>query len=661
MTFWGIEVKPGKPYTHRYNRERLKITQATMSYCSSLSPKKSVVQCNVGNTRPILLCSLLPDKMETCHLDLEFDEENEVVFSVLGACSVHLTGYYLNQTSHHSSRYDDDTDSYGEDIVDTENEQSSSKENDYDHDDSFINDSEPEFYSPSPKSDDGIRLTPSFNLESKKSGNSRPKRLKKKYMVSDSDGDTEPPEQPNIVKKVNTAVILNDNEDKFPISSLFKSKNDVKNVESKVTSVEKPANKVKEKEREKVDGDDHQDMCPEIGVAAGKRLSRGQDQSCDSSLPSYEDKNEKNEAPKKRKKRRIVEKEENILNDRVDQDEQSKTMVQSVKQEHDIGDKLHEKPLNHKIGSYKHGDSLQSNENDNINEVTEKKKKKKKKKIAVQQEENTISDWLIQDGQSENKNEEICIEEHSHEVPVSSNIGVSLQQSKKDGSINKVAGKKKNNEKYATQQEEKVDDGNAFSLPSNEDADMEKDKKKRRKKKQVAEQSQNIINDGANQYEQLETKVKTMNQEHAIGYESYEKPTNGADEQVCYSQLLSNKDGNENIEIEKKKKKKKKVIDLKESILDGGNRNGQLEKSIKVVSHETAIEDELQDRKATDSLVPGNLEKEKKKKTDTKQNPSTEKYQLTASSTKKEKKKKKADTEKYPSVVDNDQSTIQLK
>lgn len=56
---------------------------------------KTTVQCNVGEKSPVLICSLFADKCETCHLELEFEEQEEVVFSVLGKSSVHLTGYYV--------------------------------------------------------------------------------------------------------------------------------------------------------------------------------------------------------------------------------------------------------------------------------------------------------------------------------------------------------------------------------------------------------------------------------------------------------------------------------------------------------------------------------------------------------------------------------------
>lgn len=65
------------------------------------------MQCSVGDQSPVLLCSLLPDKSESCSLDLEFEEEDEVVFSVVGPRSVHLTGYFVNESRHGDDDADD--------------------------------------------------------------------------------------------------------------------------------------------------------------------------------------------------------------------------------------------------------------------------------------------------------------------------------------------------------------------------------------------------------------------------------------------------------------------------------------------------------------------------------------------------------------------------
>ena len=75
------------------------------------------MQCNVGNKSPILLCNLIPNGSETCHLELEFEEDDGVIFSVLGQRSVHLSGYFLGSCCHMGGY---ETGSYGEDIVETD-------------------------------------------------------------------------------------------------------------------------------------------------------------------------------------------------------------------------------------------------------------------------------------------------------------------------------------------------------------------------------------------------------------------------------------------------------------------------------------------------------------------------------------------------------------
>lgn len=138
MAFWGVEVKCGKPVTLNYDGEkrRLRLSQATLGFSSTSPTKKSVVQCNVGDRPGILLCSLLPGRKETCSLNLIFDEDEEVVFSVLGPSSVHLTGYYVPQNEGKGS-YDSDTS--GEDITgDSEDFSNDTDDDDYEED--FIDD-----------------------------------------------------------------------------------------------------------------------------------------------------------------------------------------------------------------------------------------------------------------------------------------------------------------------------------------------------------------------------------------------------------------------------------------------------------------------------------------------------------------------------------------
>lgn len=69
--------------------------QATLG--SSKSKGKAVVVCNVGDKKPIYLCSLLPRKMETCSLNIEFEEYDEVTFSVEGPHTIHLSGFFYGE------------------------------------------------------------------------------------------------------------------------------------------------------------------------------------------------------------------------------------------------------------------------------------------------------------------------------------------------------------------------------------------------------------------------------------------------------------------------------------------------------------------------------------------------------------------------------------
>uniref|UniRef100_A0A804UMI9 peptidylprolyl isomerase n=1 Tax=Zea mays TaxID=4577 RepID=A0A804UMI9_MAIZE len=99
-SFWGVEVKPGKPYTltHGDFAGRLRLTQATLGVEvgkgeKATGVKRCVLQCSAENRDPVFLCVLMPEQSETCHLELEFEEE--VTFSVIGPRSIHLAGYYM--------------------------------------------------------------------------------------------------------------------------------------------------------------------------------------------------------------------------------------------------------------------------------------------------------------------------------------------------------------------------------------------------------------------------------------------------------------------------------------------------------------------------------------------------------------------------------------
>lgn len=75
--------------------------QATLGIGSATN--KSIVQCNVGNKSPVFLCSLFPDRAESSQLNLEFEEAEEVIFSIVGPRSVHLSGFYLGSGRHYAA------------------------------------------------------------------------------------------------------------------------------------------------------------------------------------------------------------------------------------------------------------------------------------------------------------------------------------------------------------------------------------------------------------------------------------------------------------------------------------------------------------------------------------------------------------------------------
>ncbi|KAJ8768073.1 hypothetical protein K2173_021013 [Erythroxylum novogranatense] len=216
MAFWGIEVKPGKPFTlsRHDGGGRLHISQATLGIGTAVG--KTMVQCNVGDKSPVFLCSLFTEKDESCQLNLEFEEAENVVLSVLGPRSVHLTGYYLRGGWHRNR--DDESESYGEDIADSEPEYSVDGSDDK-YEDSFIDDEEAN----DEKLDRG----------SPKSVKSNSRRLKKKYQVSESDDDYNPQRQVFPENSTDDTVADSENEDMNPISTIYKSKSPSKSKKSK--------------------------------------------------------------------------------------------------------------------------------------------------------------------------------------------------------------------------------------------------------------------------------------------------------------------------------------------------------------------------------------------------------------------------------------------
>ncbi|XP_022151769.1 peptidyl-prolyl cis-trans isomerase FKBP43 isoform X2 [Momordica charantia] len=218
MAFWGTEVKPGKPFTQKFDyfKGRLHVSLATLGF--GTATKKSVLQCNVGNKSPVYLCSLFPEKTECLQLNLEYEEADEVIFSVLGPRSIHLSGYFLG--SYRNNNVNDDTESYGEDIANTETQSSEYADEDK-YEDSFINDEDPEVLPPSPISNEEDE---SFGKNKTRKNTRSRRRLRKSYQMSESDDD-ESSQQKNVVKAGTPFSELESlDEDNHPISTLCNNK-----------------------------------------------------------------------------------------------------------------------------------------------------------------------------------------------------------------------------------------------------------------------------------------------------------------------------------------------------------------------------------------------------------------------------------------------------
>ncbi|KAL4610060.1 hypothetical protein ACB092_08G024900 [Castanea dentata] len=215
MAFWGVEVKPGNPIKHEHDdtKGRLHLSMATLGL--GTAEQRSILQCNIGNKSPVFLCTLYPVNSESLQVNLEFEEADDVVFSVLGPRSIFLSGYYVS-TSHREP--------CGEDIADTETDLSENSDED-EYENSFIDDDEPEVYPPSPISKDEKEML--YN-EKPKNEKGSCRWLRKRYQVSDSDdGGCSQPK--NIVDgSSGESVLQSEDKDSFPIVVLYKSKTTTK-------------------------------------------------------------------------------------------------------------------------------------------------------------------------------------------------------------------------------------------------------------------------------------------------------------------------------------------------------------------------------------------------------------------------------------------------
>ncbi|KAJ8771450.1 hypothetical protein K2173_026627 [Erythroxylum novogranatense] len=352
MGFWGMEVKPGKPHPfHSDNVQgRLYITQATLGLGSSKD--RTILQCSVGHKTPIFLCSLLPDRLESCSLNLEFEDEL-VAFSVIGPRSIHLSGYFVSdERDHLPDEYDSES---GEDIAETDSTDESSEYDygdDYDGDEFILHDDDDEeddleMFQCSPVPNSRVVIEEITDDDKLASANGPSKFSKQKNFLENQDNS----QRQIVVKRPNdTSVLESEDEYGFPISMSQKSETMIQEslAEQGELRGTKPA-----KESKKKMSNDIED------ATARKRKVENADQDVET------------ERKKKKKKKKQKEK-----------------AKEANSYEMDDNDKINELPNSEtQPGEVNKQDALDGNENgqsaldvDEDEKSSDKKKKKNKKK-----------------------------------------------------------------------------------------------------------------------------------------------------------------------------------------------------------------------------------------------------------------------------------------
>ncbi|KAK1389031.1 hypothetical protein POM88_017209 [Heracleum sosnowskyi] len=149
----------------------------------------------------------------------------DVVFYVFGPRVVHLTGFYPAVAPNFN---DDELESFGEDIANSENEESVAQSDEDQYEDSVINDDDDlEVIQPSPVSSIDGGMSVVDDVDKKRNKKKTNRRLKKRSRIEESDDES-------ISWKLNTGscirrAYVSDIEDNFPISFLHKNKKDAYN------------------------------------------------------------------------------------------------------------------------------------------------------------------------------------------------------------------------------------------------------------------------------------------------------------------------------------------------------------------------------------------------------------------------------------------------
>ncbi|CAL0314542.1 unnamed protein product [Lupinus luteus] len=258
MGFWGIEVKPGKPIPYHADnvQGKLHVTQATLGTGSS--GEKSILQCSSGHKSAVFLCSLLPNKIESCPLNLEFDDDDLVAFSVIGPRSIHLSGYFVADDGD-DLRDDFEYDSFGEDVEGTETEESSEYDSEDGYD--FSDGSDADLYRSSSVPNSGVVIEEIVDEDKPDVGDDPSKQSKKKKQAARlKEIDSKSSQLPIVVGNETVPPNLesehdveeSEDEDGFPISAAQKSKfeNPKEDAEMKEGHAPKKTEKANKKEKQ---------------------------------------------------------------------------------------------------------------------------------------------------------------------------------------------------------------------------------------------------------------------------------------------------------------------------------------------------------------------------------------------------------------------------
>ncbi|CAN1265217.1 Peptidyl-prolyl cis-trans isomerase FKBP53 [Linum perenne] len=288
----GIEVKPGESRTYESENENetLYITQATLGVGSST--ERTILQCSVDEKSPVFLCSLLPEKTESCTLNLVFRDDEVVSFSVVGETSVHISGYVaVDEAGILVCR------EHGEDIAETESDESTDFEyDDEDEEDDFIDDEEDEgfnVFGSSPARKSGVVIEEIVDDEEPEKGKKKDKKKKNKK------------------KEENESVVESEDEDGFPVSATVeeakqdkgkeskkKKKRKVKGTEADNEPEKKKKKKQVQKSKEETDGamdEDDQKEQPADTIDGDERKIEGESGSAaEKSSPAKKQKKKKN-------------------------------------------------------------------------------------------------------------------------------------------------------------------------------------------------------------------------------------------------------------------------------------------------------------------------------------------------------------------------------